>query len=73
MGFLLDEWHRALRAEVTSNCHMVCSSCGAAKFRCGVCYNESSGTQTLRAGTSLEYVYPVLQCNPVPGMKAEEP
>ena len=67
--FLLDEWHKALAAEVTPNCHMTCSSCGAAKFGCGVCFNQENGNQTLRAGTGQEYIYPVSRCNPVPGIR----
>ena len=67
--FLLDEWHKALREEVTPNCHMSCSACGAAKFGCGVCYNTENGKQTLRAGTDLQYTYPVAACNPVPGIR----
>ena len=54
--FLLDEWHRALRAQVTPNCHQTCSSCGAAKFGCGVCFNQEDGQKTLRAGTDREYI-----------------
>ena len=67
--FLLDEWHKALREEITPNCHMSCSACGAAKFGCGVCYNEENGNKTLRAGTALPYTYPVAACNPVPGIR----
>ena len=71
--FLLDEWHKAMRAEVTPNCHMSCSVCGAAKFGCGVCFNKNEdGRQNLRAGTGQEYIYPVSGCNPVPGIRTEE-
>lgn len=36
--FLLEEWHKAHRAELTPNCHKKCSACGAAKFGSGVCF-----------------------------------
>ena len=36
--FLYREWQRALAEEVTPNCRMQCSGCGAAKFGGGVCY-----------------------------------
>ena len=66
--FLLDEWHKAHRAELTENCHGRCSSCGAMKFNSGVCFNEKNGSRTLRAGTEEVYLYPVESCNPVPGL-----
>jgi len=40
--FLLREWHRAQEAKVTPNCREACSGCGAAKFGCGVCFEERS-------------------------------
>ena len=36
--FLYREWERAIAEEVTPNCRMQCSGCGAAKFGGGVCY-----------------------------------
>lgn len=36
--FLRREWERAMNAEVTPNCRMQCSGCGAASFGGGVCY-----------------------------------
>ena len=38
--FLKQEWERAMKGEVTSNCREQCSGCGAARFGGGVC-NES--------------------------------
>lgn len=35
--FLIGEWERALKEEVTPNCRMQCSGCGAGKFKGGVC------------------------------------
>ena len=35
--FLVREWERALKGEVTPNCRMQCSGCGAGKFKGGVC------------------------------------
>lgn len=35
--FLIREWERALKGEVTPNCRMQCSGCGAGKFKGGVC------------------------------------
>ncbi len=36
--FLYKEWERAMQGEVTPNCRMQCSGCGAAVFKGGVCY-----------------------------------
>ena len=72
-GFLLDEWHKALEEQVTPNCHLKCSSCGAAKFGCGVCFNQEDGRPLLRAKTGQVYHYPVESCNPVPGAWKAEP
>ncbi len=36
--FLYREWERAMAEEVTPNCRVQCSGCGAAKYRGGVCY-----------------------------------
>lgn len=36
--FLYKEWERAMQGEVTPNCRMECSGCGAAVFKGGVCY-----------------------------------
>ena len=38
--FLYREWERAMAEEVTPNCRMQCSGCGAAKFGGGVCYEN---------------------------------
>lgn len=38
--FLKQEWERALKGEVTSNCREQCSGCGAAKFGGGVCIED---------------------------------
>lgn len=35
--FLIKEWERALRAEVTPNCRQQCSGCGVLKWKGGVC------------------------------------
>ena len=37
-NFLKKEWERAMNAQVTLNCRMQCSGCGAAKFGGGVCF-----------------------------------
>ena len=37
-NFLKKEWERAMNAQVTPNCRMQCSGCGAAKFGGGVCF-----------------------------------
>ena len=66
--YLLDEWRKAMRAEITPNCHVKCNVCGAAKFRGGVCFNEAEGSLETRAGTEVPYIYPVEDCNPVPGI-----
>ena len=36
--FLYREWEKAIQGEVTPNCRMQCSGCGAASFGGGVCY-----------------------------------
>ena len=40
--FLLKEWHRAQRGEVTPNCSEKCSGCGAASFGVGICFTARS-------------------------------
>lgn len=40
--FLLREWHNAQEENVTPNCRMKCSGCGAGKYKGGVCV-ESKG------------------------------
>ena len=35
--FLLKEWKKAEKAEVTPNCRQKCSGCGAARFNTGIC------------------------------------
>ena len=37
-NFLKKEWESAMNAQVTPNCRMQCSGCGAAKFGGGVCF-----------------------------------
>ena len=41
-SFLLREWKRAMAGEVTPNCRMQCSGCGAAVFGGGVCYENKN-------------------------------
>ncbi|MCQ2507723.1 MAG: TIGR03960 family B12-binding radical SAM protein [Dorea sp.] len=36
--FLKKEWEKAMRGEVTPNCRIQCSGCGAASFGGGVCF-----------------------------------
>lgn len=38
--FLIREWERAMREEVTPNCAMACQGCGAKKFNGGICYED---------------------------------
>ncbi len=40
--FLRREWERAMSAEVTPNCRMQCSGCGAARFGGGVCFESKN-------------------------------
>ena len=35
--FLLNEWHKSKKAEVTLNCRSSCSGCGALRYKGGVC------------------------------------
>lgn len=41
-GFLQREWKQAQQVEVTENCRLHCSSCGAKIFGGGVCFENSS-------------------------------
>jgi len=38
--FLMREWQRALKEEVTPNCKMACQGCGAARFGTGICFEK---------------------------------
>ncbi len=40
--FLLREWKRAQKGEVTPNCKSACASCGAAVFKGGVCIEHQN-------------------------------
>lgn len=40
--FLLNEWKKSQNAEVTPNCRMNCSGCGALKYKGGVCYENKN-------------------------------
>lgn len=40
--FLMKEWQKAMNGEVTPNCRMQCSGCGAGKFKGGVCIESKS-------------------------------
>lgn len=39
-AFLLKEWRRALNGQVTPNCRIQCSGCGAAGFGGGICHES---------------------------------
>lgn len=41
-SFLKREWERAMNGEVTPNCRMQCSGCGAAKWKRGVCVESKN-------------------------------
>ncbi|MBQ3513671.1 MAG: TIGR03960 family B12-binding radical SAM protein [Lachnospiraceae bacterium] len=40
--FLLNEWKKAEKGEITKNCKAGCSGCGAMKFGGGVCYENKN-------------------------------
>ncbi|MDO5422766.1 MAG: TIGR03960 family B12-binding radical SAM protein [Eubacteriales bacterium] len=40
--FLLREWERSKRGEVTGNCRAACSGCGAARYKGGVCVESKN-------------------------------
>jgi hypothetical protein len=40
--FLLREWHTAHEENVTPNCRMRCSGCGAREFKGGVCFEDKN-------------------------------
>jgi len=41
-GFLRKEWEKAMKAEITPNCRMQCSGCGAAVWKGGVCIESKN-------------------------------
>ena len=41
-AFLLKEWERAQKGEVTLNCRQQCNGCGAASFEGGVCVEHQN-------------------------------
>ena len=41
-AFLKREWERAMNGEVTPNCRMQCSGCGAAQWKRGVCIESKN-------------------------------
>jgi radical SAM family uncharacterized protein len=41
-NFLVREWNRAKEGEVTPNCKMQCSACGAGRYKGGVCIESKS-------------------------------
>jgi len=41
-NFMKNEWHRAVNEEVTPNCRMKCSGCGAARYGGGVCFEAQN-------------------------------
>lgn len=41
-AFMLSEWKKALQENVTPNCRMKCSGCGARQFEGGVCYENQN-------------------------------
>ena len=41
-NFLLREWEKASKGEVTPNCRMNCSGCGSAAYGGGVCFEAKN-------------------------------
>lgn len=41
-AFLKKEWEKAKKGEVTLNCHLKCSGCGASVFKGGVCFENKN-------------------------------
>jgi radical SAM superfamily enzyme YgiQ (UPF0313 family) len=41
-SFLKKEWNKAMAGEVTPNCRMACSGCGASVFKGGVCFEDKN-------------------------------
>lgn len=41
-NFMKNEWRRAVNEEVTPNCRMKCSGCGAARYGGGVCFEAQN-------------------------------
>lgn len=42
--FLVREWEKAKREEVSDNCKQKCQGCGAAQFGCGICFEPKPET-----------------------------
>ncbi|MBO7514890.1 MAG: hypothetical protein J6T47_04650, partial [Lachnospiraceae bacterium] len=40
--FLIREWEKAQRAEVTQNCRKQCSGCGVGSFEGGICVERKN-------------------------------
>ncbi len=40
--FLLREWHKAAKEEITPNCQERCNGCGAARYKTGICVTDKS-------------------------------
>lgn len=40
-SFLLKEWHKAQKEEITPDCRVQCNGCGAAGYGCGVCVERT--------------------------------
>ncbi|MFV0529395.1 MAG: TIGR03960 family B12-binding radical SAM protein [Lachnospiraceae bacterium] len=41
-SFLVREWERAQKAEITPNCRISCTGCGAASYKGGICVESKS-------------------------------
>jgi len=42
-AYLIREWKKAVKQEVSPNCRERCQGCGAARFDCGICLAERNG------------------------------
>ena len=38
-AFLIREWEKAQREEISENCNQKCQGCGVARFDCGICFS----------------------------------
>ena len=40
--FLKREWEKAQREEISANCSQKCQGCGAARYGCGICFDQGN-------------------------------
>lgn len=49
-AFLIREWEKAHKEEVSANCKLKCQGCGAARFGGGICFESKAQDQLITGG-----------------------